>query len=144
MTHRSPLSVLPAADATVPARTPSSDPRHTPHRRLKVMLLPASAILMLVSTHPFCRATAVLLQFPLLPSPVLPFVLPSSSPCTCLSLFQWQQHRSPLRRWHAFQHFGRRSHYHSLVTQKKRRREEREQEEERMEGSRRDRSTDHS
>ncbi len=49
------------------------------------------------------------------PSLVLSLLLSSSSPCTCLSLFQWQQQRSPLRRWHGFQQFGRRSHYHSLV-----------------------------
>lgn len=53
----------------------------------------------------------LLLSFPRPPSPPSP----SSSLRTCLSLFRWQQQKSPLRRWHAFQHFGRRSHYHWLV-----------------------------
>lgn len=51
------------------------------------------------------------------PPPPPPASLPpsSSSPCTCLSLFQCLQQSSPLRRWHGFQHFGRRSHYRLLV-----------------------------
>lgn len=92
----------------------------------------------LVTTHPVSAASAVpfpfFLFFPLPSSPfscfflsplalffssspslVLSLLLSPSSPCTCLSLFQWLQQRSPLRRWHGFQHFGRRSHYHLLL-----------------------------
>lgn len=94
----------------------------------------------LVTTHPVSAASAVpflffLFFFPRFPSSpfssfflsplalffssspslVLSLLLSPSSPFTCLSLFQWQQQRSPLRRWHGFQHFGRRSHYHLLL-----------------------------
>lgn len=93
----------------------------------------------LVTTHPVSAASAVpflcflffspcflsflfllslsplALFFSSSPSLVLSLLLSPSSPCTCLSLFQWQQQRSPLRRWHGFQHFGRRSHYHLLL-----------------------------